>query len=316
MSSSIRAHIQNNVIGYIALFFVFTGGTAYALNGSNTVFSDDITDGEVKAPDLAAGSVNSGKITDGNVTNADLGADSVATGNVIDGNLTGADLKDHSIGGQKVGTETLSGANVNDGSLFGADIANFSLTQQDIGSHAVGTSQLDPAAFLPGDIGQVSATDQRYGIPNDAIQGAEVQDDSLTDADIKESTLDTPEAAYYLNAGSVSLPTNGASVTAARRVVEPGSYVILGKLIAFGGGDATAHCQLNVNGGPVDEDHAYGLGGDTRTMTLVGVAGTAQSNIDLAVVCQSATGVDFSSSVSTRKLVAIKVNRLIGANAG
>ena len=42
-----------NVISTIALFLVLTGGTAVALNGANTVFSDDIVNGEVKSPDLA-----------------------------------------------------------------------------------------------------------------------------------------------------------------------------------------------------------------------------------------------------------------------
>jgi hypothetical protein len=42
-----------NVISTLALFLVLTGGTAVALSGSNTVFSDDIVDGQVKSPDLS-----------------------------------------------------------------------------------------------------------------------------------------------------------------------------------------------------------------------------------------------------------------------
>ena len=37
----------------IALFLVLGGGTAVALNGANTVFSDDIVNGQVKSDDLA-----------------------------------------------------------------------------------------------------------------------------------------------------------------------------------------------------------------------------------------------------------------------
>jgi hypothetical protein len=49
----IRKHLTYaNVLSSIALFLVFGGGTAVALNGSNTVFSDDIVNGQVQTPDL------------------------------------------------------------------------------------------------------------------------------------------------------------------------------------------------------------------------------------------------------------------------
>jgi hypothetical protein len=50
----LRSHLTyGNVIGTIALFLVLSGGTAVALSGSNTVFSDDIVDGQVRKNDLA-----------------------------------------------------------------------------------------------------------------------------------------------------------------------------------------------------------------------------------------------------------------------
>jgi hypothetical protein len=50
----IRRHLSfANVASAIALFVAIGGGSAYALTGSNTVFSDDIVNGEVKSPDLA-----------------------------------------------------------------------------------------------------------------------------------------------------------------------------------------------------------------------------------------------------------------------
>jgi hypothetical protein len=50
----IRRHLTYaNVISTLCLFLVLGGGTAVALDGSNTVFSDDIVDGQVKAQDLA-----------------------------------------------------------------------------------------------------------------------------------------------------------------------------------------------------------------------------------------------------------------------
>jgi hypothetical protein len=50
----IRRHLTfANVASAIALFVAISGGTAVALSGTNTVFSDDIVDGQVKSPDLA-----------------------------------------------------------------------------------------------------------------------------------------------------------------------------------------------------------------------------------------------------------------------
>jgi hypothetical protein len=52
MGTRIRNHIRSNVVGYIALLLFATSGTAIALDGSDTVFSDDIVDGQVKSPDI------------------------------------------------------------------------------------------------------------------------------------------------------------------------------------------------------------------------------------------------------------------------
>ncbi|MGH2987704.1 MAG: hypothetical protein ACRDLO_13600 [Solirubrobacterales bacterium] len=51
-STRVRTLVRQQWVGLIALFLVLTGGSAYALDGSNTVFSDDIVDGEVKVADV------------------------------------------------------------------------------------------------------------------------------------------------------------------------------------------------------------------------------------------------------------------------
>jgi len=42
-----------NVISTLCLFLILGGGTAVALRGSNTVFSDDIVNGEVETQDIS-----------------------------------------------------------------------------------------------------------------------------------------------------------------------------------------------------------------------------------------------------------------------
>src|SRR5919197_3670692 len=98
MRQWIRSHLTYaNVMATLAVFLVLTGGTAIALDGSNTVFSDDIVDGEVKAPDLAGNSVRTGKIQDGQVTTSDLGDSQVGSVDVLDGGLTGQDVANSSL---------------------------------------------------------------------------------------------------------------------------------------------------------------------------------------------------------------------------
>jgi hypothetical protein len=53
MTGRLFAHVRRQWIGVLALFLVLTGGTAVALDGHNTVFSDDIAPGQVRSSDLA-----------------------------------------------------------------------------------------------------------------------------------------------------------------------------------------------------------------------------------------------------------------------
>jgi hypothetical protein len=72
----IRKHFTfANVASAIALFVALGGGTAVALNGSNTVQSDDLGPGaQVKAPDVAANAVKGSNVADGSLGVGDLSA--------------------------------------------------------------------------------------------------------------------------------------------------------------------------------------------------------------------------------------------------
>ncbi len=61
-----------NVVSTLALFLAVGGGTAIALSGSNSVFSDDIAPHQVRSGDIAPGAVGSGKVEDGSLTGEDV----------------------------------------------------------------------------------------------------------------------------------------------------------------------------------------------------------------------------------------------------
>ena len=70
MRERIRSHLTYaNVISSVCLFLLLGGGTAVALNGANSVQSDDIGPGaQVKAADVADNAINSADIQNGQVS--------------------------------------------------------------------------------------------------------------------------------------------------------------------------------------------------------------------------------------------------------
>ena len=136
-----------NVMSTAAFVMAFGGGTAYASH--LVVRSDDIVNGEVKAVDLANGSVTSAKIRDGDVATVDLAPDAVTGAQVADGSvsgadvaagsLTGSDIADGSLAGVDLATGSVSGTDVTDGSITGADIASNSITGTDVNEATLGS---------------------------------------------------------------------------------------------------------------------------------------------------------------------------------
>jgi hypothetical protein len=97
-----------NVMVTILAFIVLTGGTAVALSGTNTVFTDDIANdtqpasggnpaGGLVAADLRPNSVGSSEVTNFSLGNGDFLTGSVDTRVATDNSLSGADVADGSI---------------------------------------------------------------------------------------------------------------------------------------------------------------------------------------------------------------------------
>lgn len=86
MGQRVRAHLRGNVVGYVALFFALTLGTAYALD-KNEIKSKHIGKGQVKKQDLGKAAV----------THPKLAKNAVDGTNVIDDSLSGADVDESSL---------------------------------------------------------------------------------------------------------------------------------------------------------------------------------------------------------------------------
>jgi hypothetical protein len=109
MSARLRTHIRSNIIGYVALFFALSTGSAVALSGSNTVFTDDIANdtqpasggnpaGGLVAADLRPNSVGTSEVAADSLGAGDLAPSSVGTSEVVNNSLTGTDVNEATLG--------------------------------------------------------------------------------------------------------------------------------------------------------------------------------------------------------------------------
>jgi hypothetical protein len=132
--SRIRSRLTYaNVVASLSLFLVLSGGTAVALSGSNTVFSDDIVDNQVRPAD-----VRNDTLAGGGLTAADLGPGSVGASELKDNRVTGADVNEASLGQvpQAGNADTVDGL---DSTHFGVGVMGGVMKDVTNTSVAVGT---------------------------------------------------------------------------------------------------------------------------------------------------------------------------------
>ena len=131
-----------NVMSTLAVSLALAGGgTAVALSGSNTVFSDDIANdnfnsqsegqGGLVASDLRAGSVGSSEVANGTLKAEDYGLGSVSGARIQDNNVTGLDIAE--------------------GAVFGGDIRDFALNDEDVGQATLVDFALNIGSLNAGD---------------------------------------------------------------------------------------------------------------------------------------------------------------------
>jgi hypothetical protein len=99
--------VRRQWLAALVLFIVLCTGTAYAAAGSNTIFSDDIVDGQVTLADIGTSAVASDEIANDSVLDADIATNSLTSARVRNGTLTGVDVADNSLKGSDIDESTL-----------------------------------------------------------------------------------------------------------------------------------------------------------------------------------------------------------------
>jgi len=83
---------RSTIVGFAVLTILLTAGAAQSLSGTDSVFTDDITDGNVTTQDIRENAVSSSRILNGGVSGSD----------VANNSLTGADISGSAPGLKKV----------------------------------------------------------------------------------------------------------------------------------------------------------------------------------------------------------------------
>jgi hypothetical protein len=95
----------SNVMVTILAFIVLGGGTAAAVGGSGTIFSEDIADQEVKQPDIARNAVTAQAIGEHQVKKSDIAGNAITSRQVRPNSLSGTDIREGSLTGVGAGIQ-------------------------------------------------------------------------------------------------------------------------------------------------------------------------------------------------------------------
>jgi len=147
MARRIREHLRRNVVGYVALFFTLSMGTAYATHpgGADTISSADIINDNVNSADvrndtLANGGLQAVDLRPDSVGSSELAPDSVATSEIVEDGIQQEDLDAFSVGSPQIASGAVRSSEVANGTVGSIDLAPSALGARAYGRVSSGGS--------------------------------------------------------------------------------------------------------------------------------------------------------------------------------
>lgn len=111
MHRKLSSHFRSNVVAYLALFVALGGTTAYA---ADTVFSEDIVDGEVKTADIGASQVQSTDIGGSQVLSADIASSAVTSSDLAANSVSQSKILDSTVKAPEIGVNAVGASEFTD----------------------------------------------------------------------------------------------------------------------------------------------------------------------------------------------------------
>ncbi|MBA3420328.1 MAG: hypothetical protein H0U12_00225 [Thermoleophilaceae bacterium] len=129
----------------LALVASLTATGAQALQGTNTVDSGDIKNGQVKAADVATGGVAGAEVADGRVRAADIATNGVGSTEVADGQVRAAEMATGGVASDEVADGTLDDEDV------GERTFDFTAAIPSVAAHRCGYATISGLGPVRGD---------------------------------------------------------------------------------------------------------------------------------------------------------------------
>jgi hypothetical protein len=236
----IRNHIRSNVVGYLALFFAFSG-VAYATHpgGANTISSGDIINEEVRSPDIGPGEVFSTDIATAGVQSSDIGTDQVKAADIDNGAVRTAEIGTSAVTSVDIDDSAITAADLADGSVASGEVLDDTvvgggLAAADLQANSVGTSEIQTDGV------------QASEVANDSIDSGEIADFGLSNQDIGVLFAEVNANATLANSSGGVTVTRVGAVGAGNYEVDFGRNITACTSVTMLGGATT-----NVAGGEV-----------------------------------------------------------------
>ena len=202
----IRSHPRSNAIAYLALFVALSGTAAAA----DTVFSEDIVDGEVRTSDISnANGVRSVDVRDDTLD---------------EGGLAAVDLATNSVGTDEIGSEAVTTSELKQDGVVAADIGTSAVGTSEIATDAVTGSELAPNSILSGEIASNTIVDIDLSgnsvgsdeLKPDAVTGPEMAADSVRSQELADNAV----SSAHLGSSSVGKDEIGAEAVGAGELLD------------------------------------------------------------------------------------------------
>lgn len=141
VDKSSRRRDRRLTVAYVLATALVVGlasvGSASALDGSNTVFSDDIVDGTVTSLDVKNNAIITSDVKDGSIASRDIADESIGNSDISDGTIGSADIANLSVGSADIGDSAVDGYHIADGSVSTNEVANGSVGGIDIADGSI-----------------------------------------------------------------------------------------------------------------------------------------------------------------------------------